>query len=217
MRKLSVQTFVSLDGVMQAPGGPDEDRSGGFEHGGWVFPHWDETVDGVMSDLTAQPFEMLLGRRTYDIFAAYWPHQPDEIGSVFNKARKYVVTRTLEHADWHNTVILRDVARDVAALKRQDGPELRVIGSGDLIQSLLSHDLVDELSVWTFPVLLGGGKRLFGSGTRAAGLALSSEVIASPAGVVIATYQRAGEVRAGSFADEQPSEAELARRASIDG
>ena len=199
MRKVSVQTFVSLDGVMQAPGGPDEDRSSGFEHGGWVFPHWDETVDREMAALTAQPFDMLLGRKTYDIFAAYWPHQPEEIGGVFNSAKKYVVSRTLERADWENSVILRDAGRDVAALKRQEGPELRVIGSGDLIQSLLEHDLVDELSVWTFPVLLGKGKRLFGEGTRPAGLSLSGEVVTSPAGVVIATYQRAGEVRVGSF------------------
>ena len=199
MRKLSVQTFVSLDGVMQAPGAPDEDVSGGFEYGGWVFPHWDETVDKAMAELTAQPFDMLLGRKTYDIFAAYWPNQPDEIGAVFNRARKYVASRTLERADWENSVIVRDAGRDVAALKRQDGPELRVVGSGDLIQSLLEHDLVDELAVWTFPVLLGVGKRLFGGGTRPAGLTLTGDVVVSPAGVVLATYARAGEVRVGSF------------------
>ena len=201
MRKVLVQTFVSLDGVMQAPGGPDEDRSGDFEFGGWTFPFWDDELGAAeMGKLLAGGFDLLLGRKTYDIFSAYWPQKDDEVGRVFNPARKYVVSRTLEGADWNNSVILRDAGRDVAALKRQDRPDLWVVGSGALIQSLLEHDLVDELQVWTFPVLLGKGKRLFGSGTQPMGLRLAEPATVSRTGVVIATYERAGEVRVGSFA-----------------
>ena len=200
MRKILVQTFVSLDGVMQAPGGPDEDRSGGFEYGGWTAPFWDEGLGATeMGKLLAGGYDLLLGRKTYDIFAGYWPGKTDEVGSVFNPARKWVVSRTLERAEWQNSVILRDAGRDVAALKRQSGPDLWVVGSGNLIQSLLSHDLVDELQVWTFPVLLGKGGRLFGSGTQPAGLRLAGPVSVSGNGVVIANYERAGEVRTGTI------------------
>ena len=199
MRKVLVQTFVSLDGVMQAPGGPDEDTSGGFEYGGWMFPLFDEESGAELYKLVNGGYDLLLGRKTYDIFAGYWPERDDEVANVFNPARKYVVSRTLERAEWQNSVILRDAGRDVAALKRTDGPDLWVVGSGDLVQSLLSHDLVDQLQVWTFPVLLGKGKRLFGSGTQPAGLRVSEPIVTSSNGVVIATYERAGEVRVGSF------------------
>ena len=201
MRKLVVGTFLTLDGVMQAPGGPDEDTSGGFRYGGWTAPFWDDELGATeMGALLAGGYDLLLGRRTYDIFAGYWPGRTDDVGRVFNPARKWVVSRSLEHAGWENSVVLRDAERDVAALRRSEGPDLWVVGSGDLVQSLLQHDLVDRLQVWTFPVLLGTGKRLFGDGTQPVGLRLVGQPTIANTGVVIATYERAGEVRVGSFA-----------------
>jgi dihydrofolate reductase len=216
MRRLSVNAFVSLDGVMQAPGGPEEDPTGDFTLGGWNVPFWDEVMGQVMSGAFATPYDLLLGRRTYEIFAAHWPHVTDDpVGDALNRMTKYVASRTLEQVTWQGSVLLRGDAGDaVAALKTEDGPDLQVQGSAGLLQTLLARDLVDELSIWTFPVLLGSGKRLFGDGTRPAGLRLLSNQT-STTGVVISTYELAGDVPRGSFQLAEPSEAEVQRRASL--
>ena len=200
MRKLIVSTFVSLDGVMQAPGGPQEDEGGGFSHGGWSVNYWDDRMGEVMGAAMSVPFDLLLGRRTYDIFAAYWPDAPAEAGSKpLNDATKYVASRGEPTLAWEKSVLLRgDAAESVAALKREDGPELQVHGSGDLIQTLVRASLVDEYRVWVFPVLLGSGKRLFADGTIPSGLKLVDSTV-STTGVVIGTYQPAGELVTGSF------------------
>jgi dihydrofolate reductase len=195
-----VSTFVSLDGVMQAPGGPQEDESGGFSHGGWSMNYWDDRMGEVMGATMSAPFDLLLGRRTYDIFAAYWPHAPEEAGAKpLNDATKYVASRGEPTLAWEKSVLLRgDAAESVAALKREDGPELQVHGSGDLIQTLIRASLVDEYRVWVFPLLLGSGKRLFADGTIPSGLKLVDSTV-STTGVVIGTYQPAGEPVTGSF------------------
>jgi dihydrofolate reductase len=199
MRKLIVSTFLTLDGVMQAPGGPGEDDSGGFTHGGWSVNHWDERMGEVMNEALSAPFDLLLGRRTYDIFAAYWPHAPEEDAKPFNDATKYVASRSPRTLEWANSVQIDDAAEGVAALKREAGPDLQVHGSGNLIQTLLLEGLVDEFRLWVFPIVLGSGKRLFADGTMPAALKLvDSEV--STTGVVIGTYEPAGEVVTGSFA-----------------
>jgi dihydrofolate reductase len=217
MPKIVVSSFITLDGVMQAPGGPEEDPTGGFAHGGWSVNYWDDMMGQVMAEVTAQPFAMLLGRKTYDIMAAHWPHAPaEEGGEVFNRAHKYVVSNTLARPTWQPaTVIGGDVVGQLRQLKAQDGPALQVSGSGQLIQTLLEHDLVDELFLWTFPLLLGRGKRLFAAGTIPAGLRLVDSKL-STTGVIISRYERAGEVSAGSFALEQPTDAELERRRTLD-
>jgi dihydrofolate reductase len=200
MRRLIVTSFMTLDGVVQAPGGPDEDDHGGFAHGGWSVSFWDETMGEAMGGLLAEPFALLLGRRTYDIFAAHWPHADPDEGAPFNDATKYVASRGRPELSWRNSVLIEgDVAEGVAALKQEDGPHLQVHGSGDLVQTLLHHGLVDELRLWTFPVLLGSGKRLFGDGTVPTTLALTDRTV-STTGVVIGTYEPAGEVVTGSFA-----------------
>jgi dihydrofolate reductase len=216
MRRLSVNTFVSLDGVMQAPGGPQEDPTGDFTLGGWNVPFWDDVMGQVMGAAFGTPDDLLLGRRTYEIFAAHWPHVTDDpVADALNRMTKYVASRTLDQVTWQGSVLLRGDAGDaVAALKREDGPNLQVQGSAGLLQTLLARDLVDELSIWTFPVLLGSGKRLFGDGTRPAGLRLLSSQT-STTGVVISTYERAGDVPRGSFQLAEPSAAELRRRASL--
>jgi dihydrofolate reductase len=210
MRTLAVNAFVSLDGVMQAPGGPDEDPTGGFAHGGWAVNYWDDEMMGRMR--TAEPYELLLGRGTYEIFAAHWPYDEGPIADRLNGTRKHVASTTLDRAEWSNSTLIEgDVADYVAALKREDGPEIQVHGSPGLIQTLLAHDLVDELRTWIFPVLLGGGKRLFGDGTVAAGLTLVDSAV-SKTGVTINTYRRSGAVEPGSFEFEEPTAAELERR-----
>jgi dihydrofolate reductase len=209
MRKLVVNTFATLDGVMQAPGGPEEDPTGGFEHGGWSVGYWDEAMGQWMGEFMGKPFDLVLGRRTYEIFAAHWPNARDEPGATeLNAATKYVASRTLQSVDWENSQLLEgDAAEAIARLKGQDGPELQVHGSSDLIQTLLRHGLVDQLRVWIFPVVLGTGKRLFGDGTVPAGLELVDSKTA-PTGVVFLTYAPAGEPRYGSFALDAPTEAE---------
>jgi len=216
MRELVVAAFLSLDGVMQAPGGPEEDPEGGFRFGGWTFPYWDEVMGQVMDQSFAQPFDLLLGRKTYDIFAAHWPHAGDEPpGPLFNRATKYVATSDPESLAWENSQALgADVVAALRDIKAGEGPLLLVQGSSRLAQTLLANDLVDELRLWVFPVVLGGGKRLFGDGATPAAFALTDSR-ASTTGVVISTYRRAGEVATGSFALEDPSEAELKRRASV--
>jgi dihydrofolate reductase len=218
MRKLIVLTFMSLDGVMQAPGGPEEDPTNGFKHGGWVAPYFDDFLGKVMDEQMNKPFDLLLGRRTYEIFAAYWPYvktDQDPVAAGINKAKKYVASKTLKKLDWSNSELIKgDVAKEVKKLKEQDGPEIQVHGSSGLIQTLLKHDLVDELLLKIFPLTLGRGKRLFGEGTIPAGFRLHKSGI-SPNGVIVVSYARAGEVRTGSFALENPTEAELARRKKL--
>jgi dihydrofolate reductase len=210
MRKLAVNTFMSLDGVMQSPGGPDEDPTGGFTLGGWGVNYFDEEMMGRVAD--AWPYELLLGRGTYEIFAAHWPYTDGPIADQLNSTRKYVASRTLEQADWNNsTLITGDVAEYVGALKNEDGPEIQVHGSPGLIQTLLEHDLIDEFRMWTFPVVIGKGKRFFGDGTVPAALKLVDSKV-SKTGVTINTYVRAGEIDTGSFEFDEPTAAELERR-----
>lgn len=206
-------TFVSLDGVMQAPGGPEEDPSGGFEFGGWTVTYWDEIMGEVMTALLdLAEFDLLLGRRTYEIFAAHWPYlEDDPTADRLNRATKYVASTTLTDPAWRKTVVIDDVSSRVADLKAGEGPEIQVHGSSNLIQTLLRHDLIDEFRIWVFPVVLGNGKRLFGSGTIPAGLSLT-DVKTSSTGVLMTTYVRAGDVPIGSFALEEPTEEELRRR-----
>jgi dihydrofolate reductase len=203
MRKLIVSTFLTLDGVMQAPGGPEEDDSGDFAHGGWSVTYWDERMGEIMGEAMSVPFDLLLGRRTYDIFAAYWPHATDEAGAKpLNDATKYVVSRSHPALEWSNSVLIEgDAADGITALKAGDGPELQVHGSGNLLQTLLRHNLVDEYRLWLFPLVIGSGKRLFADGTTPAGLKLVDSVT-STTGVVIGTYEPAGEIVTGSFALE---------------
>ena len=204
MRKLIVAAFISLDGVMQAPGGPQEDTRGGFSHGGWIVPYADEVFGQAMQALFSQPFALLLGRRTYDIFAGYWPKVKDDgedfsIANLFNSVPKYVATHSPDTLAWHNSHALGgDVTGAVRALKQQDGPALLTQGSAELVQQLLAAGLVDELQLLTQPLLLGHGKRLFGSDAAAAAFTLQHAQV-SPKGVLIARYVRAGEVQTGSF------------------
>jgi len=215
VRKLKVNTFVTLDGVMQAPGGPDEDRSSGFTHGGWSVGYWDDRMGQVMDDFMGRPFELLLGRRTYEIFAAHWPRSTEPPAQTLNSARKHVASRTLKNVEWNNSTLIKgDVPKYVSELKTQSGPEIQVHGSGDLIQTLLRNDLVDEFHLWTFPVLLGNGKRVFAGGAIPAAFKVA-DVTTSSTGVVIATYERAGEIKYGSFALEEPSVAEVGGRPKV--
>ena len=203
MRKLIVSTFLTLDGVMQAPGGPGEDDDGGFAYGGWSVNYWDDRMGEVMDKATSSPFAMVLGRKTYDIMAAYWPNAPEEEGGrVFNEATKYVASRGRPTLAWSNSVLIEpDAAAGLAALKAEDGPELQVHGSSNLIQTLLRHNLIDEYRLWVFPVVIGSGKRLFANGAIPAGLRLVDSTV-STTGVVIGTYEPAGEIVPGSFAAE---------------
>lgn len=201
MRKLIVLTFITLDGVMQAPGGPREDDSGGFKYGGWSAGYWDDVLGKVMGEQMGHPFDLLLGRRTYDIFAAYWPKQADDdpAARVINRARKYVVSHRPVSLDWNGTVpVTGDVAGKIRELKKEEGPEIQVHGSGNLIQTLLKNDLVDEFWLKTYPVALGSGKRLFAEATMPAGFRLTNGRI-TPSGVIVSSYERAGEVKLGSF------------------
>jgi dihydrofolate reductase len=227
MRSLVVSTFLTLDGVMQAPGGPEEDPTGGFAQGGWSVYYWDEAMGAAMDEVFAKPFDLLLGRKTYEIFAAHWPHVSDEEraerggsasdvedagAAALNSAKKYVASRTLDRLEWNNSELLEgDVAEAVAELKAEDGPDISVQGSSDLIQTLLEHDLVDELRIWIFPVIVGPGKRLFGQGAVPAGMELVDSKTSST-GVIMATYKRAGGIDRGSFAFETPTDDEVERR-----
>jgi dihydrofolate reductase len=200
MRRLIVSTFLTLDGVMQAPGGPREDDGGGFAQGGWSVSYWDDQMGEVMGQAMSAPFDLVLGRRTYDIFAAHWPRATDDpAAKPLNDATKYVASRSRPTLEWSNSVLIEgDTAEGIAALKREDGPELQVHGSGDLIQTLLRDDLVDEYRLWVFPLVVGSGKRLFSEGTIPAGLKLVDSKV-STTGVVIGTYEPAGEIVTGSF------------------
>lgn len=198
MRKIIVLSFITLDGVMQAPGGPEEDPSGGFTHGGWTVPYFDEFLGEVMTAQMDQPFDLLLGRKTFEIFASYWPHHEEE-GAGINNATKYVASNTLKSHDWKKSVFLSgNVSDEISKLKEGEGPDLQVHGSGELIQTLLEHDLVDEFWLKIFPVVLGKGKRLFGDGTIPAAFTLVDSRT-SPTGMIAATFKRAGKVETGSF------------------
>jgi dihydrofolate reductase len=216
MRKLITGAFVSLDGVMQAPGGPREDTSRGFQHGGWVVPYIDEVFGKAIDGLFAAPFDLLLGRKTYEIFAAHWPYQgaDDPIAKRFNAVTKYVATRSDMPLTWKRSIALHEAAADVARLKKEDGPNLLTQGSSDLIQTLLAHDLIDELSVFTFPIMLGGGKRLLGEGVKPTALKLVESKVSST-GVTISSYRRAGALTTGDFTMNPPTEAEVKRREKV--
>ncbi len=213
MRRLVVSTFMSLDGVMQAPGGPEEDPSGGFTHGGWSVNYWDDFMGQHMAEAMSKPFDLLLGRTTYEIFAAHWPHVTDNpMGDILNSATKYVASTTHDKLEWSNSnLISNNVAGQIGNLKDEPGPEIQVQGSGQLIQTLMKHNLVDEYRLWIFPILLGSGKRLFSDGTIPAGLRFLDSKTSST-GVTIATYERAGDIDYGSFAFDEPTEAEVERR-----
>lgn len=199
MRKLVLLTFVTLDGVMQAPGGPEEDTSGDFKHGGWSVAYWDEFMNQVMAKQMKPPFDLLLGRKTYEIFAAYWPKASDPGAAELNEAKKYVATTTLTKLDWKNSTLLKgSVVEEIRKLKQMAGPEIQVHGSSDLIQTLLKNELVDELRLKIFPVTIGAGKRLFGNGTIPASLKLVESEI-SPKGVIVASYVPEGEIKTGTF------------------
>src|SRR4029453_15398480 len=200
MRKLVVGTFVTLDGVMQAPGGPDEDRSGGFRHGGWVRPPFDEKFGEIMTGWPNRAGAFVLGRKTYEIFAGSWPKSTDpadEIAVALNTRPKFVASRTLHKVDWNNSTLLKgDVAQEVAKLKAQEGGEIQVHGSGDLLQTLLKRDLIDTLRIWQFPIVLGTGKRLFGEGTIPRSFRLVDTQL-NTTDAVLHVYERAGGLRYG--------------------
>jgi dihydrofolate reductase len=197
MRKVIVLTFVTLDGVMQAPGGPQEDTDGGFKYGGWLVPHFDERLGAIMHAQMTTPRELLLGRRTYEIFASYWPAHESEWPGI-NSATKYVVSDTRTDSLWDNTVFIKNnVVEETRRLKQQDGPDLQVHGSSQLLQTLFKHDLVDKLWLKIFPITLGTGKRLFDEGTIPAAFPLTHSEL-TPSGVIVASYERAGDVKMGS-------------------
>ena len=205
MRELAVLTFVTLDGVMQAPGGPEEDPSAAFEHGGWSVGYWDEQMQAAMAESMSPPFDLVLGRRTYELFAAHWPDSEEPGADLLNNATKHVASNTLTDLEWENSMLIEpDVPAGIRALKEEDGPELQVHGSANLIQTLLEHGLVDEFRLKIFPLVLGSGKRLFDGGTVPAGLELTSSV-ATPSGVIAATYRSGAEIKYGSFAADSPS------------
>lgn len=216
MRKLIVNAFVTLDGVMQAPGGPEEDPTENFKYGGWSFHYWDEVMGKVMDEFMSNPFELLLGRKTYEIFAAHWPYiKDDPVANKFNLTKKYVVTKSLSILNWKNSFIIKnDVAEEIKKLKAMDGPELQVHGSSNLIKTLINDNLVDEIKIWTFPVTVGKGKQLFGEGTDPFSFKLN-EVKSANSGVIIASYQPIGDLKLGSFALEDETEEELARRKKL--
>ena len=200
MRKLVVLSFISLDGVMQAPGGPEEDTSNGFKYGGWVFTYFDEYLGKIMGEQMSHQSDLLLGRKTYEIFASYWPHHEDSWPGI-NDVKKYVASNTLTKTDWKNSVILNNNVEDqIRQLKKEEGPDLQVHGSGNFIQTLLKFDLVDELWLKIFPLTLGKGKRLFQDGAIPARFELFDFKV-TPAGIIVASYKRAGEVKTGSFAN----------------
>ena len=204
MRKLAVGTFLSLDGVMQGPGAPDEDRDGGFERGGWTVPYFDDELGRIMADLVGQSGALLLGRKTYDIFAASWPlvGDDDPIAAKLNRVPKYVASRTPRTLEWNNSTLLSgDVAEQVAKLKQEDGGDIHVSGSGGLVQTLLRHDLVDEFRLLVFPVLVGEGKRLFADGTIPRSLELVDSTTTGT-GVMVCGYRRKGALETGAFGPE---------------
>jgi dihydrofolate reductase len=198
MRKVIVVEHISLDGVIQACGGPEEDTSGGFAYGGWIAPYGDDVLGTVIRAQMNMPFDLLLGRKTYDIWAPYWPHHAD-IWPEVNAATKYVASNTMTSGEWQLSVFLSgDIAQQVIELKQQPGPDLHVYGSGNLLQTLIQHDIVDAYWLKIYPVTLGGGKRLFADGTIPAAFKVTDNKV-SPNGVIIVNYERAGTITTGSF------------------
>lgn len=217
MRKVVAAAFISLDGVIQAPGGPTEDPTGGFAQGGWTVNYWDEPMGQYMGESFSKPFDLLLGRKTYEIFAAHWPFVPagDPTAALFNAVTKYVATTSPDPLAWVNSVALRgDVAAEIARLKQTDGPNLLTQGSSVLLQTLLEHDLIDEFRLMIFPLVLGPGKRLFGRGTKPGALKLTATTV-STTGVIMTRCERAGAIRTGTFQMAEPSDAEVARQARM--
>ena len=216
MRKIIVGAMVSLDGVMQAPGGPTEDPTGGFKFGGWVTPYFDEVFGEEIDRLFKENFDLLLGRKTYEIFAAHWPYYDEDapdggIAKLFNNIKKYVVSRSGEvDTSWAGSVLLRDIA-DARRLKQEDGPDLVTQGSTELVHALLAHDLVDAMSIFTVPVVLGGGKKLFADGSAPHSFKLIESRVSST-GLIIGRYERDGEIRIGDTALDTPSDREVARQ-----
>lgn len=196
MRKIIVLSFITLDGVMQAPGGPEEDTSGGFKYGGWVVPYFDEVGGKVMEKQMKPAADLLLGRKTFEIFAGYWPEHNNEWPGI-NDVTKYVVSNTMKKSDWKNSVFLKNLS-DIKKLKSSKGSDIQVHGSGELIQLLLKNDLVDELWLKIYPLTLGKGKKFFDNGTIPKALTLTESLV-TPTGVIIANYKRAGKVKTGSF------------------
>lgn len=211
-RRIRAVSFVSLDGVMQAPGAPEEDPSGGFRYGGWTVSFWDETLGDLMQRAMGPDYDLLLGRRTYEIFSAHWPFLDDELARTFNRITKYVAAGPRTRLDWSGSVRLQgDLAQAVRVLQASPGRDLLIQGSGEVLGPLLDADLVDEMTLLVFPVILGKGKRLFRSARSARSWDLQKSA-RSAAGVVVSTYRRSGEVPVGSFARQEPSQAELDRR-----
>ncbi len=214
MRKLMVNTFISLDGVMQSPGGPHEDPTGGFTHGGWGVNYFDDEMMTRMAE--SAPYELLLGRGTYEIFAAHWPYDEGPIADHLNSTRKHVASRTLERVDWNNSTLIEgDLPEYVRRLKAEDGPEIQVHGSPGLIQTLLAHNLIDEFRLWVFPVVLASGKRFFGDGAVPAALKLAHSEV-SKTGVTFNVYEPTGDIDTGSFEFDEPTAAELERRRRLE-
>jgi dihydrofolate reductase len=213
MRKIIVSTFLTMDGILQAPGGPHEDTSHDFKWGGWTFPYWDEHMNNRLSTIMSKPFDLLLGRRTYQIFAAHWPYQEnDPIGELFNRIRKYVVASKAVDLTWQNsTLITGNVVQELQRVRHEEGADLLVHGSGRLVQTLLANHLVDDLHTWIFPVTLGRGKKLFQEGTQPLSWKLTESTV-STTGVIISSYIPDGDVKTGSFVPDNPSEAEINRR-----
>jgi len=215
MRKLIVGTFVTLDGIMQAPGGPEEDPTGDFAYGGWSVNYWDDMMNTFMTEFMEKPFDLLLGRKTYEIFASHWPYSEEPGADELNRAKKYVASRTLSKVDWNNSTLLKgDVVQEIKKIKGQDGPELQVHGSGNLLQTLMKNDVIDAYRLLIFPVVIGSGKRLFDFGAIPSGLNLTDSRTSST-GVIMAVYEPAGEIKVGTFELDHPSEAELERRRKL--
>jgi len=212
MRKIIVASFLTMDGVLQAPGGPEEDTTSGFKWGGWQFPYADELTDDTLTKIMSTPFDLLLGRRTYEIFSAYWPYHNDTIGEKFNRINKYVVATTPVDTSWKTSILInRNVVSELKKIKEQDGPDLLVHGSSRLIQTLFANRLVDVLNTWTYPITLGEGKKLFEEGTPAQEWKVKESRI-SPGGTVFVSYVPGGEVKLGSFVTDEVSDAEMKRR-----
>ena len=214
MRTLVVSNFLSVDGVMQGPGGPEEDRSGGFDRGGWIVNYWDDDMRSLLGGWNQQAESLLLGRKTYEIFAAHWPYAPkdDPLAPKLNAMPKFVASRTLTQLDWNNSTLVQDpVPQGVARLKQDGNGMMLVFGSGELVRNLLGHDLIDEFRLWIFPLVLGKGKRMLDEGVAPAGLRLQ-EARPFSTGVVLQRYQRAGKPSYGSFLNHHPPQVELERR-----
>lgn len=215
MRQIVVNQFMTLDGITQAPGGPDEDRSGNFKYGGWQANFPDDILGERLKDFIDKDFELLLGRKTYEIFNAYWPYHTDNpIGEKFDKTKKYVVSRTLDKLEWNNSDLIKgDIVKEIIKLKQKDGPEINMYGSGNLIQTLLNNNLIDVIQLFIYPVILGKGKRLFTEGVVPAQFQVSDSLV-SAGGVIVANYKPIGGIKTGLTigGESEPSKAELARR-----